>query len=84
MDGPFEALLTEEFKVGSEDFADLEVRSSGTEGFRNFFHTKRNALIKHFRIYDGPQVVTLMSVALIKKDEKLQPRIRFWKRKTSS
>ena len=29
----FEALLTEEFKVGSEDFADLEVRSSGTEGF---------------------------------------------------
>ena len=80
----FEAFVAEEFRVGVEDFGDLEPRVSGKGSLWYFYHTKRHSLIKHFRIYDGPQVVTLMTVTLIEKGEKFEPRIRLWKRKASS
>lgn len=72
----------EEFRVDSEDFGDLEIRSSGN--FWYFFHMGRNALIKHFRIYNGPQVSTLVTVTLVQKGEKFEPRIRLWKRKANT
>ena len=81
--------FSDEFIVGKDNFAGLEIRDSGKNNFYYFYDKTRSGLIKHFVLEEKPQVVTLCEVTLIKKGGKFTPRLRIWKRskatkKTSS
>ena len=67
-----------EFDVSTEDFASLEIRSSGS--FYYFYDASSNRLIKDFVLRRGRQVDTMVGVFLTKKDEIFIPRLTFWKK----
>jgi len=72
-----------EFVVGVDDFARLEIRDSGKNGFYYFFDKPGGRLIKQFVLEIRPRVVTLCDVVLIAKDDRFTPRLRLWKRDES-
>jgi AbiJ N-terminal domain 3/Domain of unknown function (DUF4263) len=72
---------TTEFDVTRGDFTDLEIRSSqDSTGFHYLYDTRARRMITEFVLDDRPQVATLCSVTIIKKDDTFTPRIKLWKK----
>lgn len=72
-----------EFDVENDDLSDLVIESAD-ERFHYFYDPGGRRLVKHFVLHRGPRVETLCTVKLIRKDEGYSPRLRVWKRNTST
>ncbi|MFN3256364.1 MAG: Shedu anti-phage system protein SduA domain-containing protein [Ilumatobacter sp.] len=68
-----------DFLVGTDDFADLEIRPAGNgTSFYYFFHRGRGSLITDFILETKPQTLKLCSVKLIAKGNgRFSPRLDF-------
>lgn len=69
-----------EFSVANGDFSALEIRDAENHGLQYFFDIQRSRLVKNFILDDRERVVTLCHVTLVKLDDELSARLRFWKR----
>src|ERR1035437_68547 len=66
---------SEDFVVGPDNFADLQVNSTPVKQFYYFRHQKGGRLIKQFVLDRKPKVDYLCQVTLIKKGDKFTPRL---------
>lgn len=72
-----------DFKVGKEDFADLEIRPAGAanEKLHYFYHRSRRTFVKRFILHISQQVLTVCVVTLIRGDDgRFEPRVTIAKR----
>src|SRR5580704_15345528 len=71
-------MVTTDFVIGEDDFADLIINPTAQDAFYYFFNQRENRLVKRF-ILDctHPKVTYFCAVALIRKGEKFTPRLHF-------
>jgi hypothetical protein len=75
------ALGNTDFDVEKDEFSKLDIRPASKDGkFHYFYHAGQARLITDFIIENKPQVATMCTVILIRKDEGYSPRLRFWKK----
>lgn len=73
-----------DFIVGKDDFAVLEIKSSGNNGFYYFYDNKKMRLIKRFILHTSKtDIKTYCGVTFIEKDGKYSPRLEFSNRKNN-
>lgn len=63
------------FKIGVDDFSDLEINSTPTNGFYYFFNKRQNRLIKQFILLEKDRVDYICRATLIEKNGKFSPRL---------
>jgi len=67
-----------DFKIGTDNFPDLEMRPSGkNDHFHYFYDTRRRQLVTTFVLLDSQNVTHFCQVSLIEKDGKFTPRLHF-------
>jgi len=71
------SMSNDSFKIGEDDFSDLEINSTPIDKFYYFFNKKQNRLIKQFILLNKKQVDYVCKPNLIKKDGKFSPRLEF-------
>lgn len=71
-------MVTTDFVIGEDDFADLIINPTAQDAFYYFFNQRLNRLVKRFVLdCTHPKVTYFCAVALIKKGEKFTPRLHF-------
>ena len=68
------------FVCGRDDFAELEIRDTGSNGLHYFVDRGNGARVTGFVLQDNPRVALMCDVTLIKKEGAFSPRFRVWKR----
>lgn len=77
-------MVTTDFVIGEDDFADLIINPTAQDAFYYFFNQRENRLVKRFVLdCTHPKVTYFCSVTLIKKGEKFTPRLHFTVRSES-
>jgi hypothetical protein len=67
-----------DFKIGADNFPDLEMRPSGkNDHFYYFYDTRRHQPVTTFVLLDSQNVTHFCQVSLIEKDGKFTPRLHF-------
>jgi antiviral defense system Shedu protein SduA len=67
-----------DFKIGADNFPDLEMRPSGkNDHFYYFYDTRRRQLVTMFVLLDSQNVTHFCHVSLIEKDGRFTPRLHF-------
>ncbi len=73
----FTQIQGSDFKVGVDNFQDLQIRPSGNDDhFHYFYHTGRHELVKTFVLRVGKNVTHFCQVSLIEKQGRFTPRLR--------
>lgn len=65
------------FKIGEDDFSQLEINPTPIQNFYYFFHRGQNRLIKRFVLLEKERVDYLCTAILIKKGSNFSPRLAF-------
>jgi hypothetical protein len=64
-----------DFVVGEDRFEDLEIRPAVTKNLHHLYDKARSRPVRQFVLVEKPQVRYLCGVTLVKKDDKLTPRL---------
>jgi hypothetical protein len=64
-----------DFVVGQDKFEDLEIRPALTKNLHHLYDKARSRAVKQFVLIEKPQVTYLCGVTLVKKDDRLTPRL---------
>jgi hypothetical protein len=65
----------EDFVIGRDRFEDLEIRPALTKYLHHFYDKGRGRTVKQFVLIERPKVTYLCGVTLVKKGERLTPRL---------